>query len=73
MRRYTIRGGGHLYLPAKLAQRWGTQCVEFEDHDEYVVLRPAPNEGKLTPEMVEPIADAGLAPGVRRGSSGAGY
>jgi len=73
MKKFRIIGGGHADLPKELEQRWGTRCVSLEDHDEYLVLRPAPDEGRMPADSHEHLAEEIIAPGLRRGSSGAGY
>jgi hypothetical protein len=74
MKRFKVMTGGHVELPREFHKRWRTECVELEDHGEYVVLRPAPNAPGLGPREGEdfwPEPDVPL--GMRRGSSGAGY
>ena len=73
MTRFKIVTGGHVDLPGELKDRWGTQFVALEDHDDYIVLRPARDEASMPPEAEEHWPEEEVPPTIRRGSSGAGY
>jgi hypothetical protein len=75
MKRFKIVSGGHVDLPTELAKRWGTEFVSLEDHDDHVILRPAPDEATLPPELREPVVEAEeeISPSLQRGSTGAGF
>ena len=37
-----ITSGGQLSLPASIRRRWNARTVVVEDHDDHVIVRPAP-------------------------------
>jgi bifunctional DNA-binding transcriptional regulator/antitoxin component of YhaV-PrlF toxin-antitoxin module len=39
-----ITSGGQLSIPAAVRRRWGTTTVALEDHGDYVVIRPVPDD-----------------------------
>jgi hypothetical protein len=73
MSRFKIVNGGHIDLPSEFKNRWGTHFVALEDHDDYVVVRPAPDEASVPREAEEHWPDEQFPPSLRRGSTGAGY
>jgi hypothetical protein len=73
MRRFKIVNGGHVNLPAEVAQRWSTRFVELEDHGDHFVIRPCADEGTLPDDLGEPIATDNVDQSLRRRSSGAGF
>jgi hypothetical protein len=73
MKRFKILNGGHVNLPAEIADRWGTRCVSLEDQGDHVVLRPAPDEAKMPHELEEPLHVDSELSSLRRRSSGAGF
>jgi hypothetical protein len=73
MKRFKIVNGGHVNLPAEMAERWKTRFVELEDHGDHVVLRPAADEAKLPEGLEERIATDNESASLRRRSSGAGF
>lgn len=44
MKRLKISRGGQISLPAPIRHRWKGSTVTLEDHDDHVVLRPAPDD-----------------------------
>jgi bifunctional DNA-binding transcriptional regulator/antitoxin component of YhaV-PrlF toxin-antitoxin module len=44
MRLVTVTRAGQLSLPAEVRRRWGARRVALEDHEDYVVLRPLPDD-----------------------------
>jgi bifunctional DNA-binding transcriptional regulator/antitoxin component of YhaV-PrlF toxin-antitoxin module len=44
MRLVTVTRAGQLSLPADVRRRWSARRVALEDHDDYVVLRPLPDD-----------------------------
>ena len=73
MKRFKIVDGGHVNLPAEIAARWGTRCVSLEDHEDHVVLRPAPDEARLPEGLEERLHVDDANSSLRRRSSGAGF
>jgi hypothetical protein len=73
MKRFKIVNGGHVNLPAEIAERWRTRFVALEDHDDHIVLRPAADEGKLPEGLEEAIHTDNETSSLRRRSSGAGF
>src|SRR5262245_30046513 len=73
MKRIKIVNGGHVNLPQEIAHRWGTRYVSLEDHEDHVVLRPAPDEGTMPEELEEPLHVDDEFASLRRRSSGAGF
>jgi hypothetical protein len=73
VKKFKIINGGHADLPKELTERWGTHFVALEDHHDYVILRPAPDEASVPRELEEPWAEEQFPPSLRRGSTGAGY
>jgi hypothetical protein len=73
MKRCKIVSGGHVDLPSEIEQRWGTRFVALEDHDDHVVLRPAPDEATMPEGLEEHWTEDVVSPSLRRGSSGAGF
>ena len=73
MKRLKILNGGHVNLPTEVANRWSTRCVSLEDHGDYVVLRPAADEGTLPAGLEEAINTDNESSSLRRRSSGAGF
>lgn len=51
-KRMKISKGGQVSIPATIRNRWGTSTVAMEDHGDWIVLQPAPDD---------PIAAAGGA------------
>jgi bifunctional DNA-binding transcriptional regulator/antitoxin component of YhaV-PrlF toxin-antitoxin module len=43
-KRLAISRGGQVSVPAAVRKRWGTNTVVAEDHGDYLVLRPAPDD-----------------------------
>jgi bifunctional DNA-binding transcriptional regulator/antitoxin component of YhaV-PrlF toxin-antitoxin module len=39
-----ITAGGQISLPANVRTRWGTTSVGVEDHGDYVVVKPLPDD-----------------------------
>jgi hypothetical protein len=72
MKRFKIVNGGHVNLPAEIAQRWGTRYVSLEDHDDHVVLKPAPDEGTMPEGLEDSLHMDDEFASLRRRSSGAG-
>jgi hypothetical protein len=73
MKRFKIVNGGHVNLPAEIADRWRTRCVSYEDHGDYVILRPAEDEATLPADLGEQISTDNETASLRRRSSGAGF
>lgn len=73
MKRFKIRTGGHVDLPRELGERWSTHFVSLEDHGDYVILRPAPDEASIPPEAEEHWPEEEISPSLKRGSTGAGW
>ena len=73
MKRFKIVNGGHVNLPAEIANRWPTRFVSLEDHGDHVVLRPAADEAKLPDGLAEAIHTDNETASLRRRSSGAGF
>jgi hypothetical protein len=73
MKRFKIVNGGHVNLPADVAERWRTRFVSLEDHGDHVVLRPAEDEGKLPEGLEEVIREQDEGASLRRRSSGTGF
>jgi hypothetical protein len=73
MKRFKIVNGGHVNLPAEIADRWRTRFVSLEDHDDHVVLRPAADEGTLPEGLEDAIHTDNETSSLRRRSSGAGF
>jgi hypothetical protein len=73
MKRFKIVNGGHVNLPAEIAERWRTRFVSLEDHDDHVVLRPAPDEAKLPEGLEENLHVDDENSSLRRRSSGSGF
>jgi hypothetical protein len=73
MKRFKILNGGYVNLPAEIAERWRTRCVSLEDEGDYVVLRPAADEGTLPDGLEVPIHTDAAESSLRRRSSGAGF
>jgi hypothetical protein len=73
MKRFKIVNGGHVNLPAEIADRWGTRFVSLEDHGDHVVLAPAEDQEKLPEELAEAIHTDNESASLRRRSSGAGF
>jgi hypothetical protein len=73
MKRLKIVNGGHVNLPAEIANRWGTRFVELEDQGDHVVLRPCGDEGTLPEGLEEQIATDNASASLRRRSSGSGF
>jgi hypothetical protein len=75
MKRFKIvnGSGGHVNLPAEIADRWGTRFVAVEDHGDHVVLRPAADDTKLPADLGEDIATDNENQSLRRRSSGSGF
>ena len=57
--RMRISRGGQVSIPAAIRHRWGTSTVAMEDHGDWIVLQPAPDdpiaaaEGALAEEFGE--------------------
>jgi hypothetical protein len=73
MKRFKIVNGGHVNHPAEIAERWRTRFVSLEDHDDHVVLRPAPDEAKLPEGLEENLHVDDENSSLRRRSSGSGF
>ena len=73
MKRFKIVNGGHVNLPAEIAERWKTRCVSLEDAGDHIVLRPAPDEASLPGGLEVPIHTDAAESSLRRRSSGAGF
>jgi hypothetical protein len=73
MKRFRIVNGGHVNLPAEIAERWGTRHVSLEDHDDHVVLRPAPDEATMPHELEQSLHVDDEQSSLRRRSSGSGF
>jgi len=73
MRRFKIVNGGHVNLPAEIAERWRTRFVSLEDHGDHLVLRPAADEGALPHELGEQLSTDDSSSSLRRRSSGSGF
>ena len=73
MKRFKIVNGGHVNLPAEIADRWRTRFVALEDHDDHVVLRPTADEGTLPEGLEDAIHTDNESSSLRRRSSGAGF
>jgi hypothetical protein len=73
MKRFKIVNGGHVNLPAELEKRWATRFVSFEDHGDFVVLRPCGDDAKLPDGLEESIGTDNETASLRRRSSGAGF
>jgi hypothetical protein len=73
MKRLKIVNGGHVNLPAEVADRWSTRFVELEDHGDHVVLRPCSDEATLPQGLEEQLATDNETASLRRRSSGAGF
>jgi hypothetical protein len=73
MKRLKILNGGHVNLPAEVADRWKTRFVSLEDHGDHVVLRPAADEGTLPDGLADDINTDDESASLRRRSSGAGF
>jgi hypothetical protein len=43
-RTHKITAGGQVSLPAPVRRRWRTKTVRVEDHGDYVVVRPLPDD-----------------------------
>jgi bifunctional DNA-binding transcriptional regulator/antitoxin component of YhaV-PrlF toxin-antitoxin module len=41
---YKITSSGQVSIPASVRRRWQTSRVDVEDHGDYVVVRPAPED-----------------------------
>jgi hypothetical protein len=44
VRRLVISRGGQVSVPSVVRARWGTRAVLAEDHGDYLLLRPAPDD-----------------------------
>ena len=44
MNSYKITTSGQVSIPASVRRRWRTRSVRVEDHGEYVVVRPVPDD-----------------------------
>ncbi len=42
--RMKISKGGQVSIPAAIRHRWGTSTVAMEDHGDWIVLQPAPDD-----------------------------
>jgi hypothetical protein len=73
MKRFKIVDGGHVNLPAEIAERWRTRFVSLEDHDDHIVLRPAPDQARLPDGLEERLHVDDADSSLRRRSSGAGF
>jgi hypothetical protein len=73
MKRFKIVDGGHVNLPAEIAERWRTRFVSLEDHDDHIVLRPAPDQTRLPDGLEERLHVDDADSSLRRRSSGAGF
>lgn len=73
MKRFKIVNGGHVNLPAEIAERWGTRFVSLEDHGDYVALHPAADEATLPEGLGEHLPEEDVSSPLRRRSSGAGF
>lgn len=73
MKRFKIVNGGHVNLPAEIADRWSTRFVELEDHGDHVVLRPTADHAKIPEDMHDEIHTDNESASLRRRSSGAGF
>jgi hypothetical protein len=73
MKKFKILDGGRVELPRELEERWSTRFVTLEDHDEFIILRPAPDEASVPPDLEEHWPDEAMPPSTRRGSTGAGW
>jgi len=73
MKRFKIVNGGHVNLPAEVADRWSTRFVELEDHGDHFVLRPCEDNAKLPEGLGEELATDNETQSLRRRSSGAGF
>jgi bifunctional DNA-binding transcriptional regulator/antitoxin component of YhaV-PrlF toxin-antitoxin module len=49
MPRLKISRGGQISVPAAIRHRWGGSTLALEDHGNYVVLRPAPDDPIAAP------------------------
>jgi hypothetical protein len=73
MKRFKIVDGGHVNLPAEIAERWRTRFVSLEDHDDHIVLRPAPDQARLPDGLEERLHVDDADSSLRRRSSGSGF
>lgn len=73
MKRFKIVNGGHVNLPAEIAERWHTRFVELDDQGDHVVLRPCADEAKLPDGLADDINTDDETASLRRRSSGAGF
>ena len=73
MKRLKILNGGHVNLPADVADRWKTRCVSLEDHGDHVVLRPAADEATMPEGLEKSLHVDDELSSLRRRSSGAGF
>jgi bifunctional DNA-binding transcriptional regulator/antitoxin component of YhaV-PrlF toxin-antitoxin module len=44
VRSHKVTAGGQVSLPAAVRRRWKTKNVRVEDHGDYVVVRPLPDD-----------------------------
>jgi bifunctional DNA-binding transcriptional regulator/antitoxin component of YhaV-PrlF toxin-antitoxin module len=44
MKPTSVTRGGQISLPAEIRRRWGTKRVSVEDHGDYAVVRPVPDD-----------------------------
>lgn len=44
IKRLAISRGGQISVPATVRKRWGTRSVLAEDHGDWLILRPAPDD-----------------------------
>lgn len=70
MKRFKIVNGGHVNLPAKIADRWATRFVSLEDHGDHILLRPCEDDAKLPEGLEEVIREQNETASLRRRSSG---
>ncbi len=42
--RMRISKGGQVSIPAAIRHRWGTSTVAMEDHGDWIILQPAPDD-----------------------------
>lgn len=73
MKRFKIVDGGHVNLPADIADRWGTRFVSLEDHGDHVVLRPAEDQARFPDGLADHMPEEDVSSPLRRRSSGAGF
>ena len=61
---YKITSSGQVSIPAGVRRRWQTSKVDVEDHGDYVVVRPVPED---------PVAEEGRAEVLRMAAAGISF